>query len=61
MPSEGSVREGVVFTLMKNCEPPEFGRPVFAMEGVPGSLEISCVSSSGMEPPTFRVTVEPSA
>ena len=25
---------------MKNCAPPEFGRPVFAIDSVPGSFEI---------------------
>ena len=47
-----------VFT--KNCEPPEFGWPVLAMERVPGSFEIFPWSSSGMLPPRSRVMVLPS-
>jgi len=46
-----------VFT--KNCEPPEFGWPVLAMERVPGSFESLAVNSSGMLPPRSRVMVSP--
>src|SRR5262245_34361322 len=28
--------------LMKNCAPPEFGCPVFAIDSVPGSLDNLC-------------------
>ena len=38
-------------TLIKNCDPPLSGRPVLAMEMVPGSLEIFAANSSGIQPP----------
>jgi hypothetical protein len=41
-------------TLMKNCEPPEFGRPVLAIERVPGVLEVRSMFSSLMLPPASR-------
>ena len=47
--------------LMKNWDPPESGRPVLAMERVPGSLESLAVCSSGMFPPPFRVISVPLA
>ena len=46
---------------MKNWDPPESGRPVLAMERVPGSLESLAVCSSGMFPPPFRVISVPLA
>ena len=48
------------FVLRKNCEPPEFGAPVLAMEMVPTSFEISPTSSSGMLPPPSRWMTLPS-
>ena len=47
--------------LMKICEPPVSGCPVFAIESVPGSLEISATSSSGMQPRPLRSIDVPSA
>ena len=62
---QGRCREGMLtmlscLVLMKNCEPPELGWPVLAIERVPGSLEISATSSSGMLPPPSRAMVLPS-
>ena len=48
------------FVLRKNCEPPEFGAPVLAIEIVPTSFDSSPTSSSGMLPPPSRFTFEPS-
>jgi hypothetical protein len=46
---------------MKNCAPPEFGRPVFAIDSVPGSFEIfafagcsSCTLPNGELPVPHR-------
>ena len=39
--------------LTKNCDPPELG-PALAMLSVPGSFEILCVCSSGIEPVPSR-------
>ena len=47
-------RKLLLFTLMKNCEPPEFGAPVFAMDKVPGSFPNCAVNSSSMLPPASR-------
>ena len=47
------------FVLMKICDPPELGMPVFAIEMVPTSFETGSISSSGMLPPV-RVMVVPS-
>ena len=48
------------FVLRKNCEPPEFGAPVLAMEMVPTSFEISPNNSSGMFPPPSLFIILPS-
>merc|ERR1711892_859072 len=53
-------RKALCLVLMKNCEPPESGAPVLAIDSVPISLEIFAVSSSGMLPPPLRVMVVPS-
>ena len=55
-PGSSRVR-GALF--MKNCEPPELGEPVLAIERVPGSLEILAANSSLMLPPPLRVSVPP--
>lgn len=50
-------------TLIKNCEPPDSGLPVLAMDKVPGALVIfwwGSPTSSGMFPPALRVYVFPS-
>merc|ERR1719447_2449421 len=46
-------------TLIKNCDPPLLGAPVLAILNVPGSFEICCKNSSGMQPSLSRVTVLP--
>ena len=50
-------RKALCLVLMKNCEPPESGIPVLAMDSVPTSLESLAVNSSGMLPPPLRVIV----
>jgi len=50
---QNSICTAPYFVLRKNCEPPEFGAPVLAMEIVPTSFEISPRSSSGMLPPAM--------
>lgn len=52
-------RKSLCTTFMKNCEPPELGWPVLAMERVPGLLEILAAYSSLMLPPFERVSVAP--
>ena len=47
--------------MMKNCEPPELGCPVLAMESVPGLLLVRSMFSSLMLPPPERVSVAPVA
>lgn len=47
-------RKLLLFTLMKNWEPPELGAPVLAMDKVPGSLPNLAVNSSSMLPPPSR-------
>ena len=44
---------------MKNCDPPELGWPVFAIESVPGLLLVRSMFSSLMLPPFERVSVAP--
>src|SRR5437763_1554563 len=39
-PGVNQSRYELCTVLMKNCPPPEFGRPVFAIDSVPGSFEI---------------------
>merc|ERR1712060_208744 len=46
-------------TLMKNCDPPEFGWPVLAMERDPGSLLSLEMFSSWMLPPRVRFSIAP--
>merc|ERR1712087_974785 len=41
-------------TFMKNCEPPEFGWPVLAIDSVPGAFESLEMFSSLMLPPLDR-------
>ena len=52
-------RKSLCTVLTKNCEPPELGCPVFAIESVPGSLENLAAYSSLMLPPPERVSVPP--
>merc|ERR1719399_2531320 len=56
-PGENQSRKSLCTVFMKNCEPPEFGWPVLAMESVPGSLENLAANSSLMLPPLERVSV----
>merc|ERR550532_90524 len=58
-PGENQSRLELLATLMKNCEPPEFGRPVFAIESVPGALVSLDMFSSLMLPPFERRSVFP--
>ena len=58
-PGENQSRKSLCTVFMKNCEPPELGCPVFAIESVPGSLEIFAAYSSLMLPPLERVSVAP--
>ena len=51
-------RRGIAL-FMKNCEPPELGEPVLAIERVPGSLLSLAANSSLMLPPLLRVQVSP--
>lgn len=46
--------------LMKNCDPPLLGRPVLAMDKVPGKFDVLSMSSSGILPPASRSMVFPS-
>ena len=46
-------RKELCTVLTKNCDPPELG-PALAMLSVPGSFEILCVCSSGIEPVPSR-------
>merc|ERR1712228_958068 len=46
-------------TFMKNCEPPEFGCPVLAIDSVPGWLLSLEMFSSLMLPPPKRFSVAP--
>src|SRR4051812_21213333 len=39
-PGVNQSRRSLWTVLIKNCAPPEFGRPVFAIDSVPGSFEI---------------------
>ena len=48
-------------TLMKNCEPPELGRPVLAIESEPGTFESREIFSSWMLPPPLRDSLAPVA
>ena len=48
-------------TLMKNCEPPVFFEPVFAMLSVPGAFVSREMFSSRMLPPLKRFSVSPVA
>merc|ERR1719443_457040 len=58
-PGENQSRKSLCTTFMKNCEPPELGWPVLAIESVPGSLENLAAYSSLMLPPPERVSVPP--
>jgi hypothetical protein len=60
-PSLNQSRPSLSLTLMKNCEPPESGAPVLAIDSVPSSLESSLVNSSLMLPPLKRLSVAPDA
>merc|ERR1719277_670623 len=53
-PGENQSRFLLSATFMKNCDPPEFGRPVLAMDSVPGWLESLEIFSSLMLPPLER-------
>ena len=46
---------------MKNCEPPVFFEPVFAMLSVPGAFVSREMFSSRMLPPLKRFSVSPVA
>jgi hypothetical protein len=48
-------------TFKKNCEPPELGRPVLAIESVPGLFESLEIFSSWMLPPLVRDSISPVA
>mmetsp|Transcript_34085 Transcript_34085/g.55654 ORF Transcript_34085/g.55654 Transcript_34085/m.55654 type:complete len:208 (-) Transcript_34085:200-823(-) len=58
-PGENQSRLALLATLMKNCEPPELGLPVLAIESVKGALVSREMFSSSMFPPFFRVSVAP--
>merc|ERR1719409_787336 len=58
-PGENQSRFLLSATLRKNCEPPEFGRPVLAMDNVPGALLSLEIFSSLMLPPLERRSVPP--
>ena len=58
-PGENQSRKPLCTVFMKNCEPPELGRPVFAMLRVPGSFEILAAYSSLMLPPLERLSMAP--
>mmetsp|Transcript_34969 Transcript_34969/g.58583 ORF Transcript_34969/g.58583 Transcript_34969/m.58583 type:complete len:215 (-) Transcript_34969:200-844(-) len=58
-PGENQSRLALLATLMKNCEPPELGLPVLAIERVKGALVSREMFSSSMFPPFFRVSVAP--
>ena len=58
-PGENQSRKSLCTVFMKNCEPPELGWPVLAIESVPGSLENLAANSSLMLPPFERVHVSP--
>jgi hypothetical protein len=56
-------RNALWFTLMKNWLPPDSGRPVLAIDKVPGALVIRWWSfpiSSAIQPPAFRRCMVPS-
>ena len=48
---ENQSRKSLCTVFMKNCEPPELGCPVLAIESVPGLFESLAVYSSLMLPP----------
>merc|ERR1719203_797732 len=58
-PGENQSRLALLATLMKNWEPPELGRPVLAIDSVPGTLLSLEMFSSWMLPPLVRVSVSP--
>eukprot|EP00308_Calcidiscus_leptoporus_P026785 CAMPEP_0119352148 /NCGR_PEP_ID=MMETSP1334-20130426/1467_1 /TAXON_ID=127549 /ORGANISM="Calcidiscus leptoporus, Strain RCC1130" /LENGTH=123 /DNA_ID=CAMNT_0007365127 /DNA_START=456 /DNA_END=827 /DNA_ORIENTATION=+ len=58
-PGENQSRKELSATFKKNCEPPELGRPVFAIESVPGLFESFEMFSSWMLPPPDRVSSAP--
>merc|ERR1719487_322568 len=58
-PGENQSRLALLATLMKNCEPPEFGRPVLAIDRVPGAFVSLEMFSSLMLPPFERRSVPP--
>merc|ERR1719272_2251614 len=58
-PGENQSKLALLATLMKNCEPPLLGRPVFAMDRVPDALVSLEIFSSWMLPPFERLSVLP--
>jgi hypothetical protein len=59
LPGSQKSKEELCLVFIKNCDPPELGAPVLAMERVPGSLEIFgqnlSLNSSGIDPSASRV------
>ena len=53
-PPENQSRFELWATLMKNCEPPESGAPVFAIDRLYGTLESREMFSSLLLPPVER-------
>merc|ERR1740138_2007214 len=58
-PGENQSKFALLATLRKNCEPPEFGRPVLAIDNVPGALVSLEIFSSLILPPLERRSVPP--
>merc|ERR1740139_690125 len=58
-PGENQSRFLLLATFMKNCEPPELGLPVLAMDRVPGALVSREMFSSLILPPFERRSMPP--
>merc|ERR1719446_1931630 len=59
LPPENQSRRGLSFTFKKNCDPPEFGAPVFAIDNDPVTLESFDMNSSLILPPLTLFSMLP--